>query len=636
MRQLIHLGLIFIISLAISSPVLAQSQNQFITIVNPVRISAYNPSPAESLSSQYSVISRYNFPATWLLTYDALSTPGIIDVLNDMDSHQEFGIFLEVTASSAQASGVKYNESGSWHFANSVFLSGYTQEERIKLIDTVFSKFKSVFGAYPSSVGSWWTDGYSLAYMHKKYSVTANLTVADQFSTDNYQVWGQYWSTPFYPSVYHAGTPASTNDTKLNVVNLQWAARDPLNGYYSSLYSTQDYPSAPISQDTSYFAKLLHLYLDNPVNSFGQITVGLEADLTPAAYLGEFSSQLDSISQLSQVRVTSMKDFSQWYRDEFPNLSPAHVIQSSDLLGSNKKQFWYQSPHYRIGILIDQDLNLTKIIDFRSYHTDLQEPYYSSPNRDRDLRIYIPSYIDSLQNPQETWSLNLGKFQDTSGTNEKFAIAFSKGHINLSSDYLQINSPSFTFPESISKSEILKTEKNSTGYKITPSQNWSYPVPGLVFKDFTPVATHLLKSPRLLLKSLFTHGLSDLKKTDFLVGQSELDALFRLSVLPPGRVLVLDRECLQCSWHGPFRPAVFANHRQYVSRLSHKPIIYNSSVFSASTRSQAKSELDKLHVKYLYLTRYEDYIESPPFSPGDLNIEKIYSNANAQIWRIKT
>ena len=54
MRQLIHLGLIFIISLAVSFPALAQSENQFITIVNPVRISAYNSSPAESLFSQYS------------------------------------------------------------------------------------------------------------------------------------------------------------------------------------------------------------------------------------------------------------------------------------------------------------------------------------------------------------------------------------------------------------------------------------------------------------------------------------------------------------------------------------------------------------------------------------------------------
>jgi len=29
------------------------------------------------------------------------------------------------------------------------------------------------------------------------------------------------------------------------------------------------------------------------------------------------------------------------------------------------------------------------------------------------------------------------------------------------------------------------------------------------------------------------------------------------------------------------------------------------------------------------------YAEKIPFSPGDLNIEEVYSNANAEIWRIK-
>jgi len=40
-------------------------------------------------------------------------------------------------------------------------------------------------------------------------------------------------------------------------------------------------------------------------------------------------------------------------------------------------------------------------------------------------------------------------------------------------------------------------------------------------------------------------------------------------------------------------------------------------------------------VDYIYVVKYGEYIEKVPFSPGDLNIEKVYENANAAIWRVK-
>ena len=183
--------------------------NQFVTIVNPVRISRYTKNSVESFKAQYQVVKENNFSATWLFTYDALSDEKLIKEVREVDNNQEFGIFLEVTPEFSKNTGVDYNDTGFWHHATSVFLSGYTQEERKKLIDTVFEKFKENFGYYPKSVGSWWTDAYSLSYIKQKYDVVANLGLADQFSTDGYQVWGQYWSTPYYPSKYHTGVPES-------------------------------------------------------------------------------------------------------------------------------------------------------------------------------------------------------------------------------------------------------------------------------------------------------------------------------------------------------------------------------------------------------------------------------------------
>jgi len=80
-------------------------------------------------------LNKYQLSATWLLTFDALDNKEILSVVEKMDSNQEFGIFLEVTKNFSDKAGIKYNDTGFWHHASSVFLSGYIQDERKLLID---------------------------------------------------------------------------------------------------------------------------------------------------------------------------------------------------------------------------------------------------------------------------------------------------------------------------------------------------------------------------------------------------------------------------------------------------------------------------------------------------------------------
>lgn len=203
----------------------AEDVNRFVTIVNPVRISSYDKNAGESLKSEYAVVKKRSLPATWLFTYDALNNKDIIGVVRNMDKSQEFGIFLEVTPLFSRDAGVSYHNTGFWHHATSVFLSGYTQDERRRLIDKVFEKYKEVFGNYPKSVGSWWTDAYSLNYIREKYGVTVNLVCSDQYSTDGYQIWGQPWEVAYYPSKLYSSVPATDASSKIDVVNIQWVAK---------------------------------------------------------------------------------------------------------------------------------------------------------------------------------------------------------------------------------------------------------------------------------------------------------------------------------------------------------------------------------------------------------------------------
>ncbi len=566
------------------------ASEKFINIVNPVRISTYSPDPVASLKSQYSVISQYNLPATWLLTYDVLNRPEIVTELKKFSSNQELGIFLEVTPEFSKNTGVEYHNTGSWHFANAVFLSGYTQEERVKFIDTVFSKFKEQFGYYPVSVGAWWVDSFSLQYMYNKYGIIANLGVADQYATDNYQVWGSYWSIPYYPSKIHTGIPAGSPDNKIGVVTIQWAPREPRRGYYSSLYSTQDYFTTP-KLDINYFAQL--------IDQFSQVTVGLEGDFTPDAYQGEYAKQMQVVAQKTATKVT-MKDFAKWYKDKFPDISPEQTIDFDGMI-------WYQSPYYRLGI----DKANSKIIDLRVYPPDLREPYYFWPNREKDLRINIPSLIDSVQDPSEVWKIT--------DLNIKTTLKY----------FESANKP----PQRFFKSKLIKITKINNTWRVESNTEIDNLKDGVIFSDWSLETKHLLKAPRTLIRTIVSFNWNKFKKENYWISPEEIIGLDKLKQLPAGKVLVYDHECLQCEYFGKSKPAVFGNYRDYVRKYSQKKIVYNSEIVDSRDQNVVKDKLRSMGIGYIYLTKYNPS-EFLKLSPGDYGIEKIFENAVVQIWKV--
>src|SRR3989344_8201064 len=79
---------------------------EFLTIVNPVRISTYTKDPVLSLQAEYAQVDYRNLPATWLLTYDVLKNQRMVSAFSDFNKQQEFGIFLEVSADFADDSEI--------------------------------------------------------------------------------------------------------------------------------------------------------------------------------------------------------------------------------------------------------------------------------------------------------------------------------------------------------------------------------------------------------------------------------------------------------------------------------------------------------------------------------------------------
>lgn len=367
--------LFFTISLGCGNEVFAL-ENNFVSIVNPIRGEDFfegKQAPEVPVLGQMEILKKNNLSATWLVRYDALNLPEISKSLKSIPPNHEIGLFMEVTPTWTNAAGVEYHKTQAWHLPGSVFLTGYSPEDRNKLIDKAFEDFKKVFGNYPKSVGAWWIDGHSLDYMNQKFKISGAMIVADQYSTDNYQIWGQYFSTPYYPDKDRVINPAQSLDKKLPVVITQWAARDPVNGYgkgvEESTYSVQanDYMDFH-NLGINYFSKLLDIYTNQKFNDFGQLIMGLENSYDWERYKTEYGKQVELLAEnkkKGKLSVITMGSFSGWYLSKFPKLSPAQIIVADDPLGSGKKSIWFMDPYYRAALFLNDSGNSFK--DLRQY-----------------------------------------------------------------------------------------------------------------------------------------------------------------------------------------------------------------------------------------------------------------------------
>ncbi len=394
--------------------------NQYITIVNPIRGADFftgSGQPVDNVNREYVEIKKRNLSSTWLIRPDALFNENVVRLLKSVPTNEEIGLFMEVTPTWTNLAGVKYRPGLTWHSAGSLFLTGYEVSERQKLIDSAFEKFKTTFGYYPKSVGAWWIDAGSLSYMKEKYNIVTSMDVADQFSTDNYSIWGQYFSTPFLPAKRNALVPGSGEQQEIGVVTIQWASRDPFNAYgngvLDSTYSVQanDYGNPKYHNlGTDYFKKLLAIYLDNPLSSVKQVTVGLENDFNWNDFGAEYTRQLDEVAsrQRTGIQVLTMSQFASSYNNTY-SLTPPQIILADDPLGSGGKVLWYQNTNYRVGWFFNSQGSV--ISDLRLFRESVDEPCLSKACANLNLAETQTRNLDAVTYG-DSWVVDEGKISD--------------------------------------------------------------------------------------------------------------------------------------------------------------------------------------------------------------------------------
>lgn len=357
---------------------------------------------------QIKQIKRYNLPATFLLQYDALINPKYQSLLKDvLPANCEVGGWWEITQPHVEAAGMVWRGAYPWDWhANVGFATGYTPAEREKLVDVYMEKFKSIFGKYPSSIGSWFIDAHSLYYMYSKYKIVASCNCKDQIGTDGYTMWGGYWNQGYYPSKNNAYIPAQTEENQIPVPIFRMLGSDPIYQYYAGLGGSVQHVESlePVYGAGGGNANWVNWFFDIVVKketlSFQYMQIGQENSFTWDRMKPGLDIQipkLDSLRKLGLVRVETLEQTGRWFKEQY-KVTPATAVSAlDDIRNQGEKSVWYNSRFYRTNLYWHQDHFLIR--DIHLFDEDLKSDYLTKAGTSTQCEYKALPFVDGF-----TWS----------------------------------------------------------------------------------------------------------------------------------------------------------------------------------------------------------------------------------------
>lgn len=386
------------------------NQPRIINIVNFIRQTDYRVEDSdrklyETVCRQVELVNRYDLPATFLLEYDALINPLYQKLLKTkLRNGAEIGAWWELTQPHIEAAGLKWRGEHPWvSHANIAFSTGYTKEERERLVDVYMRKFKDVFGTYPKSVGSWYIDAHTLAYMHDRYGIEASCNCKDQIGTDGYTLWGGYWNQAYYPSRLNAYMPAQTGAGQIPVPVFRMLGSDPIYQYDDGLGNERQgvislepvYKHAGMNRKwVDYFFDAL---TDGPCLAFGYAQAGQENSFTWDNMREGLEMQMpliDSLRRAGKVRVETLGESGRWFRKRFP-LTPATAVTTvSDVRGEGNKTVWYDSRYYRANLLWEK--GRFRFRDIHLFDERFKSEYLDTPGTGDRFLFYTLPFVDGF------------------------------------------------------------------------------------------------------------------------------------------------------------------------------------------------------------------------------------------------
>lgn len=399
-------------------PVESAAAPRIINIINFIRQTDYRVENADSLlyetvCEQVKLVNKYDLPATFLLQYDALINPLYQDLLKSkLNDHSEIGAWWELTQPQIEAAGIKWRGEHSWvSHANIAFSTGYTKEERERLVDVYMAKFKEIFGTYPKSVGSWFIDAHTLGYMYDKYKIVASCNCKDQVGTDRYTLWGGYWNQAYYPSRINAYMPAQTEEGQIPVPIFRMLGSDPIYQYDDGLGQERQgvISLEPVYEKAGMDRRWVDYFLESIVNkpclAFNYAQAGQENSFTWSNMSKGLEMQipiLDSLRKENKIRVETLGESGAWFKECFKVTPATAVTTLTDVRGEGNKTVWFNSRYYRANLLWEK--GTFRFRDIHLFDESYKSVYLEKPGDGNQFLFYTLPVVDGFM-----WSEGLDR-----------------------------------------------------------------------------------------------------------------------------------------------------------------------------------------------------------------------------------
>ena len=275
----------------------------------------------------------------------------------------------------------------------------FSKEDKMAIVDDVFSKFYECFGFYPESTGSYYMDAFLCNYIKQKYpSVKIAVATCWEEGPKAYHTCNNSWYTlmdggpwaPWYISKENAHAPAENKEDDSGIIGIPHLSRDllacydgngsnfgthPQNVLRGMIYNTNTWEMPylyNLIDQYRYLEKFNNGYAYNMMfvgpgwmNKMGRWEQPYELLLKSyengCRYYGELKKKGELIDM-------TMSEFADYYRNKRSYNEPECALWRDILYGSNKQIFWYCDPYMRAQVNMDQG---GAIVDLRPYVSKL-------------------------------------------------------------------------------------------------------------------------------------------------------------------------------------------------------------------------------------------------------------------------
>ncbi|MBR5427712.1 MAG: hypothetical protein IK118_05140 [Clostridia bacterium] len=367
---------------------------QIVNIINFIRAVERYPGTdedkREAVRNQIRIMDELSLKGTFLILYDVFEDEEYMRLMRSLDPERyEIGIWFEIEQFLCEASGLVWRGKTRWEqYCDTGYPMGYTKDERKRIIDEFFRRFKAEFGYYPRVFGTWFCDSFTLRYISETYGLDAACNCKEQYGTDGYTLWGGYYAQGYYPSSKNIFMPAQKKENQLNVPVFRMLGSDPVYQYDFGLDVKSEKRAAQkvITLEPAYPDRgggcpaWTDWYFKENFNgeclSFGYAQAGQENCFQWSGMKDGIEYQFPKIAELQKqgkIVAERLGETGKWYKETFP-VTPASAVTAHGAFDDpGKSSVWYNSRFYRVNLYCED--GRIWIRDLHAFCETAADPY---------------------------------------------------------------------------------------------------------------------------------------------------------------------------------------------------------------------------------------------------------------------